>query len=94
MASTDSPGPVDGPARARISNPAKGQPIGQSTVQYQDSEEFENSRLQLLWNKCMEPAYKNPSGYLRTSVILISWDEGLDDLGTKNEVCFYPIIDK
>lgn len=61
---------------------------GATKVQYQDSEEVENSRLQRLWNEYMEPAYKNPSGYQKISVILISWDEKLDDLKTKDEVCF------
>ncbi|KAH0557001.1 hypothetical protein GP486_005211 [Trichoglossum hirsutum] len=86
MAPSEPAGATNSVARAGMNGATKAKPMVQSVVQYQDNEELENSRLQRLWNENMEPAYKTPSGYQKTSVILISWDEKLDDLKTKDEV--------
>ena len=91
MASPEAAGPATSAVRARINDPSKVHTMAQSIVYYQDSEELENSRLQRLWNENMERAYANPSGYRRISVMLISWDEALDDLKTKDEVCFHTV---
>jgi hypothetical protein len=79
-------GAANSAARVVIKDAGKAQIMDQSIVPYQDNEEQENSRLQCLWNKQMESAYKNPSGYREVSVLLISWDDELDDLNTKDEV--------
>lgn len=81
-------GPANGAARVVIKDASKAQTMDPSIVPYQDNEEQENCRLQCLWNKQMESAYKSPSGYQQVSVLLISWDDVLDDLNTKDEVCF------
>ena len=60
-----------------------------ANIPYNDEEEVENSHLQRLWNDIMEPAYKNPLYYQQISVLLISWDEGLDDLNIQDEVCLH-----
>ena len=60
---------------------------GASIVQTEDEYETYNSDMQILWSKVMEEgSYKSSSAYKKVAVLLLSWDEKLDDLDIKDEV--------
>ena len=58
-----------------------------SIVQTEDEFEKVNSDYQILWSRVMEEGnYKSSSAYKKVAVLLLSWDEKLDDLNIKEEV--------
>lgn len=59
-----------------------------ASVEYEGGFERLNASFQLNWSRRMEDGYgKAPSLYKHVKVLSISWDESLDGLGTKKEVC-------
>ncbi|MCJ1431894.1 hypothetical protein MMC27_001250 [Xylographa pallens] len=58
-----------------------------SIVHYEDEIEQLNSSYQVTWSKVMEEGqYKASSLYESAAVLLLSWDEDLDDMKVKGEV--------
>ncbi|MCJ1283851.1 hypothetical protein MMC26_003182 [Xylographa opegraphella] len=62
-------------------------PHDDSIVHYEDEIEQLNSSYQVTWSKVMEEGqYKASSLYESAAVLLLSWDEALDDMKVKGEV--------
>lgn len=60
--------------------------VSPSEVNYHDEREQRNSRLRIVWDNTLEEVFHNPSFYDDVSSLLISFDDDLDDLHTKEEV--------
>jgi hypothetical protein len=66
-----------------------GQLVEQSQACTQDAEEQERlEEMQSWWKNEMKKHMNQPDGYRRVAVLLIKWADELDELKTKNEVCF------
>jgi hypothetical protein len=65
--------------------------VEQSQPCTQDVEEQERAEeMQTWWNNEMKKHMNQPDGYAKVAVLLIKWDDELDELKTRKEVCMRP----
>lgn len=62
--------------------------VEQPTPSAEDVETQERAEeMQSWWNNEMKKHMDQPDGYAKVAVLLIKWDDELDELNTRNEVC-------
>jgi hypothetical protein len=65
--------------------------VEQPTPSAEDVETQERAEeMQSWWNNGMKKHMNQPNGYTKVAVLSIKWDDELDKLKTKNEVCRAP----
>ena len=74
---------------ARVSDEPHGRPEEPSADGVSHEEIM---KLQLCWNSTMCKVMKIPEGYQDVTVLIIKWNEKLDELNTKDEVRFQLVI--
>jgi hypothetical protein len=62
------------------------QPVKTGTKDYQDADETRDSEFKAIWDGEMVDLKNNSISYRYAFVLLISWDESVDDLHTDEEV--------